>query len=190
MPNHPHATNARSIAGKFAPSVPNDARANTGNGMPYFVPACALRIIGMSTMLLPSAIVPIACHTLMPCEIKLEASVYVVMHTAIPTQSAAMCQTFHVRWASDVGAMSAFQSGLPDKSPSTMCRPLTSLTVVCMSRLRQELNHLVVSLGTTIPVELPDVAYFANHIHVEIGHDDGILVARAFGDNLAARVGE
>src|SRR5438093_806958 len=132
MPNHPHATNARSIAGKFAPNTPNDARANTGNGMPYFVPAWALRIIGISTMQLPSAIVPIACHTLMPCEIRLDASVYVVMHTAMPTHRAAMCHTFHERCAIVVGAMSAFHNGLPDKSPSTMCRPLTSLTVVCI----------------------------------------------------------
>src|SRR5438552_14092005 len=116
MPNHPHATNARSIAGKFAPNVPNEARAKTGNGMPYFVPACALRIIGMSTMQLPSAIVPIACHTLMPCEIRLDASVYVVMQTAMPTHNAAMCQTFHVRLSRDVGAMSGFHSGLPERS--------------------------------------------------------------------------
>src|SRR5438093_13761978 len=129
IPNRPHATNARNIAGMFAPNVPNDARANTGNGMPYFVPAWALRIIGMSTIALPSAIVPIACQTLMPCEIRLDASVYVVMQTAMPTHNAAMCQTFHDRCAMEVGAMSAFQSGLPDKSPSTMCRPLTSLTV-------------------------------------------------------------
>src|SRR5882724_690733 len=130
MPNHPHATNARNIAGMFAPNTPKDARAKTGNGMPYFVPACALRIIGISTMQLPSAIVKIACHTLMPWLIKLDANVYVVMHTAIPTQSAAMCQTFHVRCSSEVGAMSAFHSELDERSPSTMCRPLTSLTVV------------------------------------------------------------
>src|SRR2546426_11913351 len=115
-------------------------------------------------MVLPIAMVRIACHQLMPCEMRLEARVYVVMHTAIPTHNAAMCQTFHVRCASDVGAMSAFHNGLPDKSPSTMCRPLTSLTVVCIGRLGQQLNHLVVGLGTTIPVELPDVSHLANHV--------------------------
>src|SRR2546428_6486480 len=134
MPNQPHATNARSIAGTFEPSTPNDARANTGNGMPYFVPACALRIIGTSTIVLPIAMVRIACHQLMPCEMRLEARVYVVMHTAMPTHNAAMCQTFHVRCANDVGAISAFHSGLPDKSPSTTCRPLASLTVVCIPK--------------------------------------------------------
>ena len=34
MPNHPHATSARSTAGMFAPLVPKLARANTGNEMP------------------------------------------------------------------------------------------------------------------------------------------------------------
>ena len=46
MPNHPHATSARSIAGTFAPFTPKLARHSTGNDTPYFVPACALRIIG------------------------------------------------------------------------------------------------------------------------------------------------
>jgi hypothetical protein len=40
MPNQPQATSARSSDGTCAPSDPNDARASTGNGMPYFVPAC------------------------------------------------------------------------------------------------------------------------------------------------------
>ena len=38
MPNHPQATSARSTAATFAPSTPNDARASTGNGIPYFAP--------------------------------------------------------------------------------------------------------------------------------------------------------
>ena len=38
MPNQPHATTARISAGRFEPMVPYAARANTGNGMPYFVP--------------------------------------------------------------------------------------------------------------------------------------------------------
>ena len=50
MPNHPHATMARSTAGTFAPFVPNDARASTGNGMPYCVPGCALSRIGTGTL--------------------------------------------------------------------------------------------------------------------------------------------
>ena len=44
--NQPQATMARNIAGMFAPLVPNAARLNTGNETPYFVPACALRIMG------------------------------------------------------------------------------------------------------------------------------------------------
>ena len=66
MPNHPHATSARSTAGMFAPFTPNDARTSTGNGMPYFAPACALSSIGMSTMRLPSRMVAMAGHQLMP----------------------------------------------------------------------------------------------------------------------------
>ena len=34
MPNHPHATMARAMAAMFAPRIPNDARTNTGNGIP------------------------------------------------------------------------------------------------------------------------------------------------------------
>jgi hypothetical protein len=34
MPNQPQATTARRTAGTFAPRVPNEARAKTGNGMP------------------------------------------------------------------------------------------------------------------------------------------------------------
>ena len=39
MPNQPQATPARISAGRLAPYAPNEARATTGNGMPYFVPA-------------------------------------------------------------------------------------------------------------------------------------------------------
>ena len=38
MPNQPHATSARISAGRFEPMVPYATRANTGKGMPYFVP--------------------------------------------------------------------------------------------------------------------------------------------------------
>ena len=47
MPNQPQATSARISAGTFEPSVPYAARANTGNGMPYFVPGCELSRIGI-----------------------------------------------------------------------------------------------------------------------------------------------
>ena len=89
MPNHPQATMARSIAGTFAPLTPKAARHSTGNEMPYFVPACALRIIGTRTTLLPARIVTRACHHVMPCCISPDASVYVVMTTLMPIQSAA-----------------------------------------------------------------------------------------------------
>ena len=70
MPNQPHATNARSTAGTFAPRTPNDARTKTGKGIPYRVPACAFSSIGISTIKLPSRMVPIACHHAMPPAIK------------------------------------------------------------------------------------------------------------------------
>ena len=75
MPNQPQATIARSSAGTFAPFVPKLARHRTGNETPYFVPACALRIIGMRTTVLPSRMVIIACHQFIPCSMKPPASV-------------------------------------------------------------------------------------------------------------------
>jgi hypothetical protein len=49
-----------------------------------------LRIIGISTITLPSRIVSIACHQAIPCAISPEARVYVVITTLMPIQSAAM----------------------------------------------------------------------------------------------------
>ena len=63
------------MAGTFAPFTPKLARHSTGNEMPYFVPACALRIIGTSTIVFPSRIVSMACHHVIPCWISPEASV-------------------------------------------------------------------------------------------------------------------
>ena len=75
MPNHPQATRARRMAGTFAPFTPKLARHSTGNDTPYFVPACALRIIGTRTIALPRRMVSIACHHVIPCCIMPEASV-------------------------------------------------------------------------------------------------------------------
>ncbi len=75
MPNQPHATTARSIAGTFAPFVPKLARHSTGKETPYLVPACAFRIIGMRTTVLPSRMVSIACHQFIPRSTKPPASV-------------------------------------------------------------------------------------------------------------------
>src|SRR6185436_7581317 len=89
MPNQPHATSARINAGTLDPNVPYAARANTGNGMPYFVPGCELRRIGTSTIVLPSRIVNSACDQFMPAVISPDASMYVGMQCAMLTQSAA-----------------------------------------------------------------------------------------------------
>ena len=90
IPNQPHATIARSIAGMLAPRTPKLARQSTGKEMPYLVPACAFSTIGTSTMVLPRRMVTIACHQFIPCCIRPEARVYVVSTTLIPIQSAAM----------------------------------------------------------------------------------------------------
>ena len=63
------------IAGMFAPLVPKAARQRTGKDTPYFVPACALRTIGMSTIVLPRSIVIIACHQFIPASMKPPARV-------------------------------------------------------------------------------------------------------------------
>ena len=74
MPNQPQATMARMIAGRFDPLVPYAARAKTGKGMPYFVPGCEFRSMGMRTIVLPSRIVTSACHQFMPALMRPEAS--------------------------------------------------------------------------------------------------------------------
>ena len=74
MPNQPHATSARISAGTLLPNVPYAARANTGNGIPYFVPGCELSRIGTSTIVLPSRIVTSACDQFIPEAIRPDAS--------------------------------------------------------------------------------------------------------------------
>ncbi len=89
MPNHPQATIARISAGRFEPIVPYAARANTGNGIPYFVPGCELSKIGARTITLPSRIVNRACHQFIPAEISPDAIIYVGMQCAIEIHKAA-----------------------------------------------------------------------------------------------------
>lgn len=74
MPNQPHATIARRMAGNCAPRTPNDARTSTGKGMPYLVPACPTSTIGTSTIRLPRNTVSTACHQFIPSLIRPEAS--------------------------------------------------------------------------------------------------------------------
>src|SRR5215213_2290802 len=128
----------------LAPFVPNAARLSTGNDTPYFVPACALRIIGMSTIVLPSRMVIIACHQFMPASIKPPASVYVVITTLMPIQSAAMFQVDQVLSFIVVGARSRFQSGLCETSvcSSTKSRWVVgdSVVIFYLSACRPRLN--------------------------------------------------
>ena len=88
MPNQAQATAARMSAGRLAPRSPNEARANTGKGMPYLVPACPVSSIGASTIRLASAMVSTACFQSMPIATRPEASVQDGMLWAMPTQSA------------------------------------------------------------------------------------------------------
>src|SRR5438309_873674 len=57
MPNQPQATPARSRAATLAPKTPKDARAKTGYGIPYLVPAWLFASIGIRTMMFATAIV-------------------------------------------------------------------------------------------------------------------------------------
>jgi hypothetical protein len=122
MPNQPQATTARKSAGTFDPSVPNDARASTGNGIPYFVPACAFKTIGISTIQFPNVTVRRACHQFIPPAISPLAIMYVGMHTLMPIQRAAMLYVPQVRWDIFVAAISLLMSGLwsiEERSTST-----------------------------------------------------------------------
>src|SRR5919204_5317065 len=74
IPNQPQATSARIRAGTFEPKVPYAARANTGNGIPYFVPGCELRRMGTRTIVLPRRIVTSACDQFMPDAMSPDAS--------------------------------------------------------------------------------------------------------------------
>src|SRR5512132_2463140 len=67
----------------------------------------------------------------MPCCMSPDASVYVVMTTAIPIHSAAMLYVDHVLRDGGVGARSRFHSGLPESSWSR-----SSDACICLARLR------------------------------------------------------
>src|SRR5690349_20446597 len=53
-----------------------------------------------------------------------------------------------------------------------------------------DLDHVAVGLGAAIADELPGVAHLADHVEVEVGHDDLVLVAAAGGEELAFGVDE
>src|SRR5215831_2092764 len=89
MPNQPQATRARRIAGMLAPRTPNEARAKTGKGMPYWAPAWALSNMGINTRTLPRKTVKSAWLQFMPPAIIPLASMYVGMFTLMEIQRAA-----------------------------------------------------------------------------------------------------
>src|SRR5262245_66665232 len=123
----------------FAPRVPNDARHKTGKDMPYLVPACALRTIGTRTIVLPRRMVIIACHQFIPASMNPPASVYVVMTTLIPIQSAAIFHVDHVRCLMVVGARSRFQRGLLETSRSSSMKSRFKQTFHALKIVRRRL---------------------------------------------------
>src|ERR1017187_5755796 len=161
--------------------------------MPYFVPAWAVGMIGVSTEALPRKIVSPAWYQFMPSEMSDEASMYVGMHADIEIHNAAMSFKPHLRSLTVVGAISSFQYGECEMSSVTSWMPLVTRTpssswTGTFIRLRSQLGNILVRFGTAIAIELPDVAHVANHIEIEIGHDDRILVAGTFRNDLAARI--
>lgn len=66
--------------------------------------------MGTSTIKLPIRIVSSACHQVMPASIMPAASMYVGMHTLMPTHSAPMFQVLHVR-AHDLAAFDRALTG-------------------------------------------------------------------------------
>ena len=63
--------------------------------------------MGMVMIRLATAMMVNAACQLSPARIMYEARIYVGMHTAMPTHSAARCQRFQVRWGVATGARSA-----------------------------------------------------------------------------------
>src|SRR3954454_16554088 len=58
------------------------------------------------------------------------------------------------------------------------------------SRTPLQSDDPVVRLRTAVAIELPGVANFADLVHVEVGDDESVLIARRDGKHLAARIAE
>src|SRR5215813_4697889 len=57
---------------------------------------------------------------------------------------------------------------------------------------RQELicHQFSVTVRAAIAEELPRISHFANHVEIQIGHDQRILISRRLRNDLSARVAE
>src|SRR5258708_1193662 len=53
-----------------------------------------------------------------------------------------------------------------------------------------ERSNSAVSLRSAIPIELPGVADLLDHVEIEVGDDQFVLVAAGFGDEASARIAE
>src|SRR3954471_17898258 len=58
------------------------------------------------------------------------------------------------------------------------------------SRTLLQSDDPVVRLRTAVAVELPRVADFADLVHVEVGDDESVLIARSHRQHLPARIAE
>src|SRR4051794_12662894 len=115
--------------------------------MPYFVPACALSTIGMSTITLPRKIVTTACHQFIPPLTSEEASWYVGMHADMEIHSAAIDRTDHFRCAAVVGARSGFHSGESANAPTLGVSYATiGIACVVISNAEHESTRMVTNL--------------------------------------------
>src|SRR5437867_3471456 len=110
-PPQPHATNALTTAGRLAPRIPKEARANTGKGMPYLGPACPVSSIGISTITLARAMVNTACFQSMPTAIRPEARVQEAVLWAMPTHRAEKLYVVQVRFSTGTGSRSSLAYG-------------------------------------------------------------------------------
>lgn len=73
--------------GICAPLYPNAARIRTGDGSLYLAPAMLLTYIARMRITLAAAMVPMACHGLMPAATSPAAVVYATTSWTIPIQT-------------------------------------------------------------------------------------------------------
>ena len=106
MPNQPHPTSARKNTGTLDPFVPNDARAMTGKGAPYFTPICADAIIGTSTMQFARNTHIKACAAVAPSAANEAANRHAGTHTTRPIHSPRKSSEDHVLFSGRTGARS------------------------------------------------------------------------------------
>src|ERR1043165_2335977 len=51
-------------------------------------------------------------------------------------------------------------------------------------------HQFSVTIRSPVAEKLPGIAHFTNHVQVQIGNDESILIVRSLGNDLAARIPE